>query len=323
MEPVISSRAHMGSPFSINAFPDSRVQRRERLDQVIEFAHAEIARVEDLLTDFRPSPFNDINDNAGIRPVKVSHEILTLIDFARRISDETGGAFDISYAAVGALWRTAFTTGKPPTPAAIAAARRFVNYRAIQIDADASAVFLPEKGMRIGLGSIGKSYGVDMAFTLMRGLKIKNFFINGAGDMRVHTAADAPRPWRIGIKNPFRSDDKPCGVLDISRGAVATSGDYERYFEHGGKRYHHIIDARTAAVRDDVSSVTVLAPTAVIANAYATAVMALGATEGAVFLEGRRDANGMIITSDGRVIQCNIDEHAITMATGGTVNASS
>ena len=162
-----------------------------------------------------------------------------------------------------------------------------------------------------------------MAFTLMRGLKIKNFFINGAGDMRVHTAADAPRPWRIGIKNPFRSDDKPCGVLDISRGAVATSGDYERYFEHGGKRYHHIIDARTAAVRDDVSSVTVLAPTAVIANAYATAVMALGATEGAVFLEGRRDANGMIITSDGRVIQCNIDEHAITMATGGTVNASS
>lgn len=86
-----------------------------------------------------------------------------------------------------------------------------------------------------------------------------NFFINGAGDIRAHSSRHAPRQWRIGIRNPFTQAGTPAGVINISDGAVATSGDYERYVTYREKKYHHIIDARDARIREDVVSVTVLA----------------------------------------------------------------
>jgi len=312
MKPLTVSRGCMGSPFTIAAYPCAPGLAGGKLAAAVGFAFAEIARVEDLLTDFRPSPFNEINEQAGVRPVKVTDEIMTLVELSLTAAAETGGAFDISCAPVGMLWREAFRKGLPPAPGEIERARALVGYGRIKINRARCEIYLPEKGMRISLGSIGKSYGVDRAFEVLKDLGVKNYFVNGAGDIRVSSAAGAARPWRVGIKNPFRADEAACGAFLVSRGAVVTSGDYERCMVYNGRRYHHILDARTSAVRDDISSVTVLDSTAVLANLSSTAVMAMGPEDGARFMAKRPGARAVFILPGGKVVRCNTDSAAKT-----------
>ena len=305
-EPVSIARTCMGSPFVISAYPGGSRAGAAVLGAAIATAYAEVERVENLLTDFRDSPLNALNAAAGGAPVKVAPELFDLIDFSLGICREAGGAFDITFASVGMLWREAFRTGIPPEDAALDAAMRLVDHSAVELDRAACTVRLPVKGMRIGLGSIGKGYGVDRAAGVLRDMGVESFFVNGAGDMRLSSSPGAPRPWRVGIKNPFSKDEKMAGFAEVRGGAVVTSGDYERYFIHRGIKYHHIIDARTGRVRGDVASVTVFASTARLANAYTISAMALGPMDGAEFLKRRRDAGGVMITSRGEVINCNM-----------------
>lgn len=305
IEPVIISKKLMGSPFAIKAYPENN-KDNNFVRQAVELAFLEISRVESLLTDFKDSPFNKINDFAGIRPVKVTEEIFSLIDFSKKISQESEGAFDISYASVGAAWRKAFKSGIPPDEKEIQSARAFVDYRKIELNYDSFEVFLPLKGMKIGLGSIGKSYAVDSAFKFLRTKGLRSFLVNGAGDIRASSSSSAPRAWKVGIRNPFAGKNMTMGIINISAGAVATSGDYERFISHGGKKYHHIIDARSSSIRDDISSVTVFAHDTVNANAYSTAAMCMGAEDGARLLTKKDKLKGLIIVPSGKVIPVNI-----------------
>ena len=302
--PVTISRTRMGSPFTISVYPGARATAEAEAAGLT--AYSELARVEDLLTDFRSSPLNDLNAASGTGPAPVPAELFDLIDFSIGISCEAGGAFDVTFSAVGMLWREAFRTGVPPEADAIARALELVDYKKVGLDRARGTVHLPVKGMRIGLGSIGKGYGVDRACRVLRDLGFENFFVNGAGDVRFSSSPSAPRPWRAAIRNPFAGDVRAAGLLDIRNGAVATSGDYERYFTYRGKKYHHILDARSGRVRDDVASVTVVASTALLANAYTISAMALGRAEGAEFLRRRREAGGIMIASDGEVVNCNL-----------------
>ena len=303
MEPLVMARTCMGSPFEITAYPGGPSGAAET---AVRTAYAELERVEALLTDFRDSPLNALNAAAGGPPVGVAPELFSLVEFALGICGESGGAFDITFSAVGMLWREAFRTGVPPAPEEIERARLLVDHSKVELDRSACTIRLPQRGMRIGLGSIGKGYGVDRAYRVLKDLGLENFCVNGAGDLRVASSPGAPRPWRVAVKNPFAADDRAAGFMDLRGGALVTSGDYARYFVHRGTKYLHIIDARTGQVRSDVASVTVLASTAALANAYTISAMALGPEEGAAFLRRRREASGIIITSSGAVINCNM-----------------
>lgn len=277
-------------------------QERLALISAFKTADLEVARIEDELTDFRPSPFNEINRYAGIKPVPVSDEIQGLVHKALQISEASKGAFDISYAAVGHLWRTARQSGCLPAKEEIEAQKRFVDYRRIVVDADASTVYLPHPRMRIGFGGVGKGYAVDQAFEIIKSkFGLTNFMINGAGDIRVSCAADAPRPWIVRIRNPFGPPGSAAGMMTVRGGAVATSGDYERFMMNGDQRLHHVIDARTCSIRQDVASVTICAPTALEADLCATAAMALGPNDGLRFIESRRGIRGTLIDRTGQV----------------------
>lgn len=302
-EPLIVRRTCMGSPFEITAWPGGP---RGAAEAAVLTAYAEVERVEDLLTDFRDSPLGAVNAGAGGPPVKIPAELFDLLEFSLGLCRDSGGAFDITYASAGLLWREAFRTGVPPAREKIAQALRLVGYAKVELDRAACSIRLPEKGMRIGLGSIGKGYGVDRAWRVLKDLGLQNFCVNGAGDLRVASSPAAPRPWRVALKNPFASDGRAAGFMELKAGAIVTSGDYERFFIYRGKKYHHIIDARTGLTRDDTASVTVLASTAALANACAISVMALGPEEGAAFLRRRRDASGAIITAAGAVLSVNL-----------------
>lgn len=292
----------MGSPFSIQAYVP-RHGPRKPVDAWIQLAFGEIARIEDLLTDFRPSPFNAINDMAGIRPVRVCSEIFDILELSLQISRDSEGAFDISYASIGRLWREAVKTGVHPSPEDLERAKRFVDFRKIEMDPVTQEVFLPHQEMKIGLGGIGKGYAVDQAFHFLRRLGLENFAVNGAGDIHVHSSASAPRPWRIGIRNPFAEKDVAMGQLQIRHGAVATSGDYERFFRHRGKKYHHVVDGRTGEITRGVTSVTIMAASTVTADVCATTAMVLGPEEGLKFLERKRGLSGFLVTTAGAVLK--------------------
>jgi len=305
MKPAVHHRwfqALMGSPFTIEAYVAADYDKN-MLEKMVRLAFGEVARLEDLMTDFRASPVTEINKMAGIKPVAVSQELFEIISQSIKFSAQTGGAFDITYASVGHLWREAMKLGTPPTPCEIEAAKKLIGYEKVLLNVDTHEVFLPEQGMKIGLGGIGKGYAVDRAFELLRNLGLKNFYINGAGDIHTHSLSEAPRPWRIGIRNPLAPKDQAMGYLKIANGAVATSGDYERFFRHNNKKYHHVINARNGEITDDVCSATVLASSTLVADVYATTSMAMGSLEGIKFLNSQPGISGFLVNRKGKVIK--------------------
>ena len=218
-----------------------------------------------------------------------------------QISESSRAAFDISYATVGHVWREIKKSKLSPDFNELEALIKLVDYRNIQINYEKSEVFLPHEKMRIGLGGIGKGYAVDRAYQLLKDLGVENFFINGAGDIRVHTSKSAPRAWKVALRNPFAPDGDPIALVGLAKGAVASSGDYERYFYLDGKRYHHVFDARTGECSSKVLSATVLARNACLADILATTAMILGPDEGIKFLNERRDVSGFLVDQNGKV----------------------
>lgn len=233
----------------------------------------------------------------------VSHEIFKLIEYALEISRDSNGAFDISFASVGQLWRIAKATGVVPTAEDLQRVKPWVDYRLIQMNPITREVYLPHADMRIGLGGVGKGYAVDQAFSLLVHGGLQNVMVNGAGDIRMASAADALRPWKVSVRNPFADRQSAMGFFPMRQGAVATSGDYERYFCLGDKKYHHVFDARSKEFTERIASVTLIAETTLIADLYATTVMALGPEEGMAFLNRRKNVYGFIMTQDGQILK--------------------
>ena len=270
------SKKLMGGTFNIKCFPQT-IHSREATESIVQSAFKEIERIENQLTIFKDSSLNNINKEAGLSPVKVSSEVISLIEKSIELSKESRGAFDISYASIEDLWRKARKTKILPTINEIHIAKSYVNYRKIMIDKKASTVFLPHKKMKISLGGIGKGYAVDMAYNLMKNSSVKNFYINGAGDIRVHSSIGAKRRWKIGIRNPFNDDPSVfMGAIELTNEACATSGDYVNKTEIAGKNIHHVIDPQTGRSTREIVSSTVIASDSISADTMATISMLLG-----------------------------------------------
>lgn len=300
MKLLEQTEIHMGGRFILKAYPPTNMLE-SKVHEAFECAFAEVARVENLLTDFRESPFNKINEMAGIESVKVEEEIFNLIKRSISVSKDSLGVFDISYASVGNLWREAKLNGKTPHEGELQRAKKLINYKRIILNEKDSSVFLPKKGMKIGLGGIGKGYAVDCAFKILIDAGIENFYVNGSGDIRVHSAKDAKRPWKIAIRNPMSADEnKMMGHLQISHGAIATSGDYVNYIKLKNKKVHHVFNPSTGESSEDVISATVFSNEAIVSDTSATIVMIKGKTEGINYLN-KNELLGFLVTGDGKV----------------------
>jgi thiamine biosynthesis lipoprotein len=161
-------------------------------------------------------------------------------------------------------------------------------------------VGLPEPGRAIGLGGIAKGYAVDRAAAVLRSAGFLNFYIDGGGDVLV-SGRRGPRPWHVGVRNPRGGRNAILAVLSLEEGAVVTSGDYERYREIDGVRYHHIIDPRTGWPARESIAVTVYAPSAEAADALATAAFVLGPEAGSALIEDTPDTEALFVGAGGQV----------------------
>jgi thiamine biosynthesis lipoprotein len=289
----------MGGRFDITIVAKDSLAAEKNIDTVI----AEITRIENLISDWKPtSQVSEINQNAGIRPVKVDKEVFELTQRAIRFSEATNGSFDISFAAMDKIWKFDGSMTEMPSAEAIKKSVEKVGYKNIILDSVQSTIFLKLKGMKIGFGALGEGYATDKCRNIMLNKGIKAGIINGSGDMSTWGKQPNGKDWNIGITNPFDSE-KLAAVVPIHNGAVTTSGSYEKFVVFDGQRYSHIINPATGYPATGLCSVTVFGPNAETANGLSTSLMVLGKTAGLLLLNTYPDYSCLMITDDGKVVK--------------------
>ena len=302
----------MDTIVSITVVADSA----DAAEKVIDKTFAEISRFGDLINFYSDkSELAEINRNAGIHSVKVSPQTLDVIEKAVFAAEKSGGAFDPTLGPIIALWD--FLNRKKPTEIEIVQALPLVNYKDILIDRTDSTVFLRRKGMMIDLGGIAKGYAVDLAVELLKRNGILSGLVSIAGDIRAFGMKPDNSPWTIGIKNPRQTGEKDelVAKIRLSDRAISTSGDYERYFISGDKRYHHLFDPKTGMPASGCRSVSIVTDKAVNTDAFSTAVFILGVEKGMnVIKEMGMDA--MIIDSGGTIHMTDAMRKEITIEKG-------
>ncbi len=256
----------------------------------------EARRIEARFSRYRPdSIVSQVNAAAGSgRALAVDDETAALLDFAARLHADSGGRFDITSGILRQAWD--FKRAELPCPQRLEALCRRIGWARVLWDGQALA--LPEPGMEIDFGGIGKEYAADRCAGLLLDRGLRHGWINLGGDIRVIGPQPDGRPWRMGIRHP-RQPGATVASVALHEGALATSGDYERYVEIDGQRHCHLLDPRTGWPVRHWQSVSVQAPVCVAAGALSTVAMLMG-PQAPAWLEEQRVA-WLAIDSDGRL----------------------
>lgn len=274
---------------------------RDSAEKAIDNAFSEIRKLEQLSNFFSPdSEISKINRNAGISEVKVSPDIIALLEKALYVSEKTAGAFDVTIGPVERLYD--FHRRIKPQEDEIRENLPLVNYKNLIIDRNRLTVFLRKKGMLIDPGGITKGYAADRAADVLREQGIKSGIVAVAGEIRTFGLKPDGKPWKIGIKNPRAKDqeDDIMATIELSDMAISTSGDYERFFIVDGKRYHHLLDPRTGHSAGGCKCVSIIAKKGVFTDSFATGIFVLGPEKGMKVLE-KLGFDGIIIDSQDEI----------------------
>lgn len=272
---------------------------------LIDGAIAEMKRIEYLLSEWMPdTPVSIVNAHAGIQPVQVPEELLELTARALNFSKLTEGAFDITMAGLNQIWTYDGTMKKLPSFAELKAAIRHVGYQKIQLDRANQTLFLTQKKMKIGFGSIGKAYAADCAKAFLMQQGVQAGIVNASGDMAAWGTQPDGKPWSVGIVNPLNKA-KVFATFPLGNGAVVTSGTYEKYAVIGDKKYSHIIDPRTGMPTTEIASVTVFAPKAELANGISTSIAVMGIETGLHLINQIPSASCVIVDHKANLFTSN------------------
>lgn len=281
----------------------SQVAHGAAAQSALESAEAELLRLIRLLSFYNDeSEIGRLNRAAGSGTVSLSAEAFALLTQAKTLAEATGGAFDPTIGPLVRAWRTARASESVPGAAELASAVSLVNYGDIQIDAAFRSAGLRRSGQSVDLGGIAKGYIADCIAAIYHVVGIKSGFINAGGDVATVGSRPDGSPWRIGLQHPRKERGSTFGVVPVSGQAVVTSGDYERYHEVQGVRYHHLLDARTGyPATSGLMSVTVIAERAADADALATAVFILGADAGIELIRRIGSLEAVLVAESGSV----------------------
>ncbi|MDF1536110.1 MAG: FAD:protein FMN transferase [bacterium] len=277
----------MGTLADVVAYPESETARQAsvggfgRMDEVEGLAHRQ--RVD--------------------APASLKGELAAILGTGLEVSRASSGAFDPTLGEVIALW--GFDSEKPhlPEPDDLSDALGRAGYRRLDPAVPGSvSPFGNSPPIWLDLGGVAKGYAVDEAVKSLRGRGVSGGIVNAGGDLRTFGSKPGGKPWKIGVQDPDHPQEL-AGVLTLREAAVATSGDYQRYFEEGGVRYHHILDPATGyPARSGLRGTTVIAPDCALADALATAAFVLGPEKGLKLLEEWDGVEGVLITDGGEIL---------------------
>ncbi len=268
--------------------------------ELIETAIDEVKRIENLLTEFSSTSQTAlINQSAGIKSISVDAEVYAIIKRCIELSNLTQGAFDITAVALRKLYNFKGQNFSLPHKDEIRNVLNVVGYHKIDLSKP-NEIYLSKPGMHIAFGAIGKGYAADCVKKILKEKGAEHAVINASGDLTAWGNRLDGTPWKVGIADP----DKPSSImawLPIDNSSVATSGDYEQYFEREGVRYSHTINPKTGRPVQGIKSVTIFGPSAELCDALATAVTIMGVKVGLHFLEQLPNIRGIIINDRNKI----------------------
>jgi len=300
-------RAIMGTAISVELWADDAAAAQAAIEAVMR----EMVRIDQAMSPWiETSELALINREATQHPVKISAEMMLLLQTSLHYSEISFGAFDISFASVGYMYD--YRKHIEPTKEQIASHLSAIDYRSIQLTPHpnplprgerestyAGTVFFQKPGMRIDLGGIAKGYAVDQGANILIARGIKNAIVTAGGDSRI-IGDRRGRPWMVGIKDP-RIADKVAVLLPLSDTAMSTSGDYERYFMDGERRVHHIINPRTGTSATGIRSVSVLTAHGIDSDALTKPLFILGVERGMQIIDRIPGVDAIVIDDKGQL----------------------
>lgn len=227
-----------------------------------------VERLEAQLTIFRDdSEVNLLNQQAAERAVRVEASLFDLLQFSQQLTQETGGAFDITSGPLSQCWGFLRRQGRIPTPDEIAAAQALVSGDKLLFDAQAHTIRFAQPGVKINLGSIGKGYALDR---VAKESRLRNALLSAGSSSLLALGRGAGNGWTVGVRHPEHKERR-LAIVHLRDAAFSTSGSEEQFFEYEGRRYGHIIDPRSGWPADRVTTVSVIASAATLTDALATA----------------------------------------------------
>lgn len=291
----------MGVRFEITAIAPTHIETQHGIDIGI----AEITRIENILSPhIAHSEVCTINNNAGIRPIQVSKELCDLILRCKKVSEISGGLFDVSWASIDTIWKFDGSMNELPSQTLVEQAIRLINYNDIIVNADSNTVFLKHKGMKISFGAIGKGYAANKARDAMKLAGIQNGIVIAGGDLITWGSPEESKLWTIGIADP-REPNKAVSWLEVGEMSVVTSGTYEKFTEINGVRYSHIINPKTGYPATGLISASIVCPDAELGDALATTCMLLGENKALELINKMKGVDCILITQDFRIVASN------------------
>lgn len=303
----VVQRRLMGTGWTVSIWGDDAAAARRDGQRALD----EVARLEAILSEWQPtSDISRLNAAAGTEPIVVDAALFDCVRASLDVARWSGGAYDVSWAVMRDVWRFG-DNGRdvPPTAAEVRARLPLWNWERIRVNEEQRSVLLEQRGMQIGLGGVAKGYALDRAHDLLVRAGHENFMLYAGGQVLVRGLRDG-RKWRVGIQHP--REQRYFAFVEVTNASVATSGDYEHSFFYEGRRYHHILDPETGFPSERSTSVTVIAPTGLWADAIDTAVFIMGPERGLPLLEQ---------TPGGRVEAIAVDPEMRVWATPGGAEA--
>jgi thiamine biosynthesis lipoprotein len=284
----------MGTRVSVELWADDEVRGRALVEDVMN----EYRRLDNGMSTYKPdSEISRVNATAAGGPVVIGDELFSLVERSLELSEVSGGAFDITYDSVGYLYD--FRARQRPSDAEISEKLPAVDYRHVKLDPQRRTIAFGVAGVRINLGGIAKGYVVQRAADMLRARGVRHALLNAGGDTRV-IGDRRGQPWIVGIRHP-RVDGQVVTRLPLVDEAISTSGDYERFFEEDGRRYHHIINPTTGRPTEGILTVTVIGPDGTLTDGLDTAIFVLGAERGLELIERYPEYEAIIVDAAGKV----------------------
>jgi thiamine biosynthesis lipoprotein len=285
----------MGTRIAVELWAENRAQGEAAIEAVL----TEMRRIDRDMSTYKPSSeVSRVNAKAADAPMHISDELFSLLSEAAEYSRLTDGAFDITYASVGYMYD--YREHKRPDQAQIDKALPGVNYRHVVLDPKARTVKFAQPGVRIDLGGIGKGHAVDRGIAVLKARGISRALVTAGGDSRI-IGDRFGHPWVVGIRHPDRKNEV-LARIPLEDAALSTSGDYERYFEENGVRYHHIIDPQTGKSASKVRSTTIIGPTATRTDGLSKTAFVLGAKQAIEIYDRIEGIDAIVVTPEGEVL---------------------
>lgn len=308
--PVVLKRAQMlmGTLVQITAVAPSEAQAQAAATAGFQ----EIRRLEDLLSTWiATSELSRVNAAAAREPVAVSPDTLLIVQRSLDMARMTDGGFNIAIGPAVQAWSV--TEGeRVPSERELAAVLPLIDLAQVHLDANAGTVFLARPGMRIDVGGIGKGFAADRAVTALQRAGATAGVVALSGDIKTFGRMPDGRPFAFGIQHP-RRQGALLARLDLQDEAISTAGDYERFFERDGVRYHHILDPRTLQPARACQSVTIVATEGTMADGLDTGVFVMGPEAGMALIERLPGVEGVIVDSEGKVLVSSGLRNRLTM----------